>query len=436
MKTMPGIDDIHHMLHQMLRNPAGKEHLAQSLLVFRRNGWGIRQGLDHYLGQLEEAYSEYAALLRQRFIEKRPIKHLAPRMNLSESQFNRLQQSAIRHFAHWVLALEEELRSREIPQLLSQLPAMEHSRLVGRQQEVHKLQELLRGRQAPWILGIAGMGGSGKTALAVSALHGLAHDFYYAKIIWAGARRNEELMQWSEMRERLAGKMALPADSTELENAAKQQAHLIAIDDLGCEALNEDWKQGLRFLVNPSKVVLLSRRLPSVGVDFQIFALGELSYAQGLELLRAESKKQELKIDEKNLRGYYRKVYGLVGGNAAMLKLSVQMLCMWPVNKVLGALRNGSGEEVARLYAEIYEPSWRALSEEARQLLSSIPANRKRGLTVRQLLNGAGLEESRMLAALSELVGLCFLEKDGSATHPVYQVSNLTKSYLRIRAGK
>ena len=227
------------------------------------------------------------------------------------------------------------------------------------------LAAVLARADAPWLVSLEGIGGIGKTALAVALQRQLGRNLYFGDFAWVsaqvvlldahGAIRTKEQPALSQVAlvtallQQLASQEAVgllgqpEAALNLLRQVLRRRPHLVVIDNLETIVDLEALLPALRTLVNPSKFVLTSRKRLIGEKDIYLYPVPELGEAESLALVRQAGAQHNVAGLAAASDADLRPLYAAVGGNPLALLLVVGQLHLSDLPTVLADL-----QEVAR----------------------------------------------------------------------------------------
>lgn len=230
------------------------------------------------------------------------------------------------------------------PRPYHNLPRPDYSRFVGRDKEMEWLRRRLSPEDRAWQIAITGIGGVGKSALALA----IAHEYQegYAKlpeadrfdaIIWISAKEEVLTAQGREKaalpeailrtledvytaiahaldREDIT--RAIPEEQAHVvENALKEQRTLLIMDNLE-SVKDERIKPFLRNLPAPTKVIITSREWLDVA---DVFSLKGMSLEDAVDFMSAYAQDRQVILNAQQKT----RLHDLTAGLPLPLKLSI-----------------------------------------------------------------------------------------------------------------
>ena len=320
----------------------------------------------------------------------------------SDEDMERLAKEIVKHggfrgkknLEHFLLScgypLAEELCNELYPQEYVDLhnksqPVTEQ--FVGRSETITRLLETLQNPDRNWIVGIDGLGGIGKSAIARQlAIHCGAGSFFdgVVNIDIAGAVTGGSLIHTWEDAVSVIGQnlketgdrgARYPTRITPAQFPAllRERRYLLILDNLHVigQSIHEIIK-GLMEILHYSKALLTSRsRLDEIS---SIHLLGlERSHSEELIYQLAEQKLPDSRIfSGSDLELIIRHT----GGCPLAIKLVVGQLQPHPLETVLSHLEHvrplrpdGEEDEYLNFYRHLYQSSWQSLGPSSRDLL-------------------------------------------------------------------
>lgn len=255
-----------------------------------------------------------------------------------------------------------------------------HPHFVGREEELGKVFEALRSRA--WIVTIDGMGGIGKTTLALEVAHRcksgvLQNDGSprFERFIWASARDKSHytLDDLIDSVLSVLGPVSLGTPTPDPANKAALAIRLLSgstclliVDNLET-VTDEPLHRFLRDLPSPSKVIVTSRHHIQTGE--RVVTVGGLEEHDAVELLKHEASRLQIGLaeaDHQQLKIIARKTYG------------IPLVLRWVMESVyngkslewvLTALQAATAKDV---FDYIYRLSLSTLDDATRQVFRSL----------------------------------------------------------------
>ncbi len=317
---MTAQEDVHQALRMWYRDSSVGSPIGYLSLVhdLRRKGLSIRKATNQVLFdglealQLEEPNG--AELLRKHFIDGQNVREIANQSNVGETMVFKMQKRAIGHLAEVLDQLEREAIARRKEALDKQLEPPTYHNLIGVEQHLKSLSEVLVSEEGSWIVSISGIGGIGKTSLADALLRRLICQGLFEGFGWVSAKQQqlnlgggissldrpaltvetlveelvEQLLGFTPAQ--LSGKQAFEA----LRSHIKEKPHLIVIDNLETMLDIESLLPTLRRLANPSKFLLTSRESLFKEPNLYHFLVPPLDESNALQLIRQEAEQRNL----------------------------------------------------------------------------------------------------------------------------------------------
>ena len=213
------------------------------------------------------------------------------------------------------------------------LPQPEYMTLIGRSAELETIHRLLGANARPWIVLIDGIGGIGKTALALEAARaycrppaGSTDDNYFEYVIWVSAKT--EILTADGVHKRRTTAATLteicrsvlailrpeellslrPSDFPDvLLGTLSLKRTLLVVDNL--ETVDDE--QVYSFLLelpSPTKCVVTSRHRIDVAYPIRLTALKR---DDGLSLIAEESERKKLQLHERQRQRLYDRTAGV-----------------------------------------------------------------------------------------------------------------------------
>ena len=224
------------------------------------------------------------------------------------------------------------------------LPRPDYSRFVGRTSELNWIRQRLRPDDRAWQVAINGIGGVGKSALALTIAHELKENYEnlpkeqrFDAIIWISAKEDVLTVSGKEranlpelvlrtledvyaaiarVLDREDITRALPREQAAVvEKALREQRTLLIMDNLE-SVKDERIKPFLRNLPSPTKVIITSREWLEVA---DVLSLKGLSETEADQLIYDESKLRAINLTVEESK----RLYDLTSGIPLPLKLSV-----------------------------------------------------------------------------------------------------------------
>jgi hypothetical protein len=124
-------------------------------------------------------------------------------------------------------------------------------------------------------------------------------------------------------------------------------------------------------------------------------------------------------------------LYEVVGGAPLALKLLAAQMSRWPLPVLLDNLRRAHRRAPENLYTFIYQRSWLALDDPARQLLLSLLTIAPDGEDIEWLRLMSFLPPDEFDDALAQLLIYSLLEAAGPPESPRYRLHRLTTTFLQ-----
>jgi len=365
------------------------------------------------------------------------------------------------------LVIELEEKQKEVTSLETRLSQLQGQRpeslpdnlpryndvFVGRKQEIARCMEALSPDERGWGVTIDGIGGMGKTALALEVAHLArkqalfdAYLFVSAKTTWLSTEgvRQETLAQSSLdsfCREFAKGlgqtDIVKMTDAKErrraLLDALRGRRTLLIWDNL--ETLNAEERdmisEFVRKLPTPNKAIITSRR--RTGESALTIRLDRLLEPEALELMREKGRSHSHLAQELNATKaeILTALYEASGGNPLALDWTLGQVAHkgYSISVALERLRNAA--KSPDLYGFLFADAAKTLSENDRTVLSALVVFLTPAKTA-ALADATDLAVTEIQVSLEQLVTLSLVnELDGErfGLHP------LTRTYIRAAVG-
>ncbi len=379
------------------------------------------------------------------------LEELATAANITPRQFRRRVTEGIDLLTHWLRRAEMEAhRSLRRLSLRRHLPVANYARLFGVDNLASQVVSVLTEPHGSPMVALDGLGGIGKTTLAIASANRLADTEAFTDILWVSARQ-ERLLPTGEIRPisqpvltfgDLLSRLAVQVGREELlgfDEAYKESVlyeifhhtpHLIIVDNL--ETM-EDYRAlapRLRPMAEESRFLFTTRHAMSEFSFVRSFHIPPLPEKASIELLRYELERHGNRDRTPSLASL-RQVYQIVGGLPLALKLVAGQLHHLPAEVVLANLRSAQGQAAASLYTFIYRHTWELLDDLSRQLLLDMLTISPDGEDLDWLRLVSGLPDEQLERAIVQLTNLALLQTSGTLEHTYYRLHRLTITFLQ-----
>lgn len=310
------------------------------------------------------------------------------------------------------------------------LPTRPYQRFFGRDALLDEIMSVLREPDRKPIIGLDGMGGIGKTALAREVVERCLAENLFDTVIWEpksseiGLRMIRPLT-WVSLMAAIGRQLGAP-DIQSLPDVGKEarltsllQARkvLLVLDNLETVVRDqEELSERLLPFFSHSRCLMTSRRR----FRGNVYALNlkGLEQEDGVRLLRYEATERGIQRVAAAESHDLRQIAQTTGGSPLAMKLVVGQLQHLPLEVVLRSLQEVQldGEatdesDYIRFYKNIFWNSWQLLNETAQRLLVSMAVFAPGiGGTLDAIQSTSNLDQTVLLNAVEELWRFSFLE--------------------------
>lgn len=410
--------------------------------------------LYHLLETLRNDNPESSELLSRHFLDGETIQHIANSVSYSPATINRKQSEAIDQLALILQAKEVQARDKQRDIWQARLERPTYIQLIGVEDHLDQLLNLLIAPGPPWLVSIEGLGGIGKTSLAGALARWMIRRGSFNDFGWVSARQQifkltgeikpvalPAALTPEDLVDKLLAQLlpdlpqpetlAVPEARALLQTRLKQTPHLIVIDNLETLPDVEELLPVLRDLVNPSKFLLTSRESLYHEPGLYHFPLPELSEANTLRLIRYEIEQHNHIHLQQAGDDDLKKIYQAVGGNPLAIRLVMGQTHVFALDTILADLIKAQGQSIEALYTFIYRRAWDALDEPTRELFLAMLPVTDGGELVEELVASTGLDTATVYTSLKRLVDLNLVNSSGDHAQRYYNIHNLTRTFLR-----
>jgi len=465
----PDPTNLAEVVHQALRqwhsdsnapSPLGHLYLFRKA---QRNGYTTlrrvtNQVLLDAMEVLKQTHEHDVKLLQMRFLDLLSAQQVGHHMNVAESTIYTLQRQAIERLAETLDQMEYQASTTQKTTLQARLEPASYVNLIGIQEHLEQLRQLLMTSGPPWLVSVEGIGGIGKTSIAHALLRQLIDLGAFDEIGWVSARQArlnfgggiqlsegpaltaETLIE--QLLRQLLPDHAPPAGTPVeqnlrlLQTRLKATPHLIVIDNLETVTDVEGLLPTLQTLAAPTKFVLTSRQSLYTEPNIYHFVVPELAEADALQLVKQEATWSNLPVLAKSSDAELRPIVETVGGNPLALRLVIGQAHIHALETILDELRQAQGQTAENLYYYIYHQAWERLDPLSQKVLLIMPLTPPHGENLHYLAQVGNLPVGDVRLALNKLVMLNLVDARGGLNDRRYSIHGLTRTFLQEQVAK
>ena len=387
-------------------------------------------------------------LLRQRFEHLRDVLDLSHALNITESSIYYRQRVAVNSLTEIIVSLEEKAGSDWQERMISRLELPTYTMLVGVEQPLDTILDVLANETAQFIVSIDGLGGLGKTALADKVTRELIHTTYFDEVAWVTAKQthlstlgrlkvesNRPALTFPLLIDRLAEQFSLNQNGRSqieqqrlVKQFLQQRRCLVVIDNLETIADHDVLLPELKRWQRPSKFLLTSRLRLLDELDVFSLSLQELSRSAAIELMRLEASRTNFKALLQSTDEELFPIYDVVGGNPLAIKLVVGQARFYSLPQVLQ--RFSDQQKRTDLFEYIYLEAWESLSDAGKIIVLTLTEAGESGFPFEHLQAVSGLSEEVVQQELEKLILLSLVDLGGTLMERRYRLHRLTEIFI------
>jgi hypothetical protein len=397
-----------------------------------------------------------ARTVRLRFLDRVPVQETALRLNVDRSSVYRYQTKGVEQLSACLLAMEQDERHRRQAAAKRLLPLSAQTDLVGAEEHIQQLVELIAGPRPHDRIAVVGLGGLGKTTVALAVMERLIQCHGVTHVGWVTAQ--QEVFSAAEGRidripaahltvEALVAALLRqllpdvpPPTAQNLDQAKgmlagylKQHRHVIVLDNIETLANLRSLWSVLQELANPTQFLITSRHSLYDADGVSNYPLPELSEQDTLALARQEGELKGIVQVSSAPDHALRPIFETVGGNPLAVKLVVGQLHASPLPAVLEDLRQAGGSKSDALYTFVYQRIWeKCLDDVQCDVLLAMATTPVEGGDERHMQAVTQLEPHMLREALQRLVAVNLLTAVGGLNQRLYRIHSLTRSFLEV----
>jgi hypothetical protein len=325
------------------------------------------------------------------------------------------------------------------------IPNERYYLLPGREQGLNQLLTALQDPQGPLMVAIDGLGGLGKTAMAVELVRRTAEQGWFEGVIGDSAQQElfagEEIIHVREATldlnllldsvARQLGHWELPALRVDEKHAIlasllQQHSYLILVDNLETIDNANTLVAQLRGFLGRSRAVITTRK--KVRHDFVLsLSLQGLGLEDSLLFLQRDVELRKVQQIQNASREKLIEIYHITGGAPLAMRLVIAQALFLDLSIILKRLQQAGSS----LYSFIFRQSWEHLSPTAQKILIYI--GRTVVTTVRwEELASIHIAESeeKLIQAIDQLVAYSLLDISSTMNQTRYGVHQLTRQFV------
>jgi tetratricopeptide (TPR) repeat protein len=256
-----------------------------------------------------------------------------------------------------------------IPAIPQNLPP--RGEFIGREREMKQVRQALASRS--YLVVVEGIGGIGKTALALEVAHELWEKGLYEAVVWTTA--SDHILDLNDILDTFARTIdypyiaQLPPEEKPTEAAKLMRAKkcLLLVDNY--ETIKDEAVPGfLLSLPEPSKALITTRH-HALG-EARTIPLKGMEQGEALTLLQLEGERRSVEAIAQAEEKTLLRLYEATGGAPLALKWAVGQL---KFGQTLDTVLDGLYEAKGRIFEHMFGRSWDLLTEHARRILMVMP---------------------------------------------------------------
>ena len=356
-----------------------------------------------------------------------------------------MEREAIVKYSKQIEGITSDSRQREKSNLLANLPR--RSYFVGREEEVRTVLESLQPNSRTFIVGIEGIGGVGKSALAIEVSYLCVENDLFESVIWISAKESVLTLHGIEpiipeakslsdilitigtgLGNPTIGNLSIQDQIKRAYNLLARQTTLLILDNF--ESLSRSEQHDILDFLRRSpitlKVIVTSRERVTEG---QIIRLQGLSFEESNALLEWDAQQKNIQLT-KDQNKY---LVDLTGGlPLALLWVQGQIAVLgYSVTQVLDKLSLDADIPILQY---CFNHSWNLLRHNNEKKLLFILALHPEAVSRDALEEISGIDDDDSLeTAISDLLQLTLLEHETDKDY--FSILPLTRRYIRTQFG-
>ncbi len=354
-----------------------------------------------------------------------------------------MEKEAIARYTRQIEHLTSTGKEREKSALLASLPRRPY--FVGREEEIKTILQSLQPDNRTFIVGIEGIGGVGKSALAIEVSHRCVEEELFESVIWISAKESVLTLHGVEpiipeaksltdilitigatLGNPTIGNLSLQEQIRRAYNLLARRTTLLILDNFESLSRKEqhDILEFLRRSPITLKVIVTSRERVAEG---QIIRLQGLSQEESAALLKWDAQQKNIHLTE----AQNKQLIDLTGGlPLALLWVQGQIAVLgYSVTQVLDRLSLDSNIPILQY---CFNHSWNLLKEDNQKKLLLILALHPEAVSREALREISGIEdEEEFERALSDLLQLTLTEHEADLDY--FSILPLTRRFIRTQ---
>jgi tetratricopeptide (TPR) repeat protein len=354
-----------------------------------------------------------------------------------------MEKEAITRYSKQIENLSSSSKELEKSAALASLPRRPY--FVGREEEIKTILQSLQPNSRTFIIGIEGVGGMGKSTLAIEVSHRCIENELFEAVIWISAKESVLTLHGIEpvipeaktlsdilitiganLGNPTIGNLSIEDQIKRAYNLLSRRTTLLVLDNFESLSKNEqrDVLDFLRRSPITLKVVVTSRERVSEG---QIIRLQGLSFEESNALLEWDAQQKNIHLT----KDQSKYLVDLTGGlPLALLWVQGQIAVLgYSATQVLDKLSLDTDIPILQY---CFNHSWNLLRNSNEKRLLFILALQPDAVSRAALKEIAGIEDSDIFdAAISDLLQLSLIDREHDRDY--FSILPLTRRFIRTQ---